>query len=198
MNKQLILASASPRRQELLDQIGVRYIVHPVDIDETPQDEEDAQQYVIRVAKEKSAACQEALRISLPILSADTSVVINGHILGKPKNETHAMEMLQQLSGRKHHVYSAVSFRSAENHGGIVFHHQALSITEVKFRPIKVEEIQAYWQTGEPQGKAGAYAIQGLASVFVESIKGSFSGVVGLPLFETAELLSKQGIITIT
>ena len=198
MNEQLILASASPRRRELLDQIGVRYFVHPVNIDEKPQDQEDAQHYVMRVATEKSAACQKVLSQSLPILSADTSVVINGHILGKPEDEAHASEMLQQLSGKKHFVYSAVSFRSPEICGNNVFHHQALSITEVNFRAIKIEEIHTYWATGEPQGKAGAYAIQGLASIFVESIKGSFSGVVGLPLFETAELLSKQGIKIIT
>lgn len=198
MNKQIILASASPRRQELLDQIAVSYIVHPVDIDETPKQAETARQYVIRVAAEKSAACQGLPALPLPILASDTSVVIDGHILGKPENEAHAMEMLQQLSGNRHFVYSAVSFRSAEHSGDNVFHYEALSITEVNFRKIEPEQIKAYWQTGEPKGKAGAYAIQGLASVFVESIKGSFSGVVGLPLFETAELLSKQGIKVIT
>ena len=190
MNKQLILASASPRRKELLDQIGVRYIVNPVDIDETPKDREMALDYVGRVAAEKSAACVSELIDFLPVLAADTSVVLDGQIMGKPKNREHAMTMLSQLSGKTHNVYSAISLRSqCENK-----HFQALSKTEVRFRNISPEEIQSYWDTGEPKGKAGAYAIQGLASVFVESIKGSFSGVVGLPLFETAELLSKQGI----
>lgn len=190
MKEQLILASASPRRKELLDQIGVRYIVHPVDIDETPKDREVAMDYVYRVAAEKSAACASKVTCSLPILAADTSVVLDGQIMGKPKNREHAMTMLNQLSGKTHSVYSAVSLRSqCENN-----YFQALSKTEVKFRKISNEEIQSYWDTGEPEGKAGAYAIQGLASVFVESIKGSFSGVVGLPLFETAELLLKQGI----
>ena len=190
MNKQLILASASPRRKELLDQIGVSYIVHPVDIDETPKDREVALDYVCRVAAEKSAACVSELIDFLPVLAADTSVVLDGQIMGKPKNREHAMTMLSQLSGKTHNVYSAISLRSqCENK-----HFQALSKTEVRFRNISPEEIQSYWDTGEPKGKAGAYAIQGLASVFVESIKGSFSGVVGLPLFETAELLSKQGI----
>lgn len=198
MTEQLILASASPRRRELLDQMMVSYIVHPADIDETPRNGEIAEDYVIRIAAEKSAACQGILDSKLPILAADTSVVINGHILGKPENEAHAIEMLQLLSGRRHSVYSAVSFRSAEKSGDKVFHHQALSITEVDFRQLELNEIKAYWKTGEPQGKAGAYAIQGLGSIFVESIKGSFSGVVGLPLFETAELLSKQGIKIIT
>jgi septum formation protein len=190
VSEQLILASASPRRRELLDQIGVTYIVHPVDIDETPKDREAAKDYVNRVAAEKSAACVREVTHFLPVLAADTSVVIDGQILGKPKNREHGMTMLNQLSGKTHSVYSAISLRSHCKNK----HFQALSKTEVQFRNISPEEIQSYWDTGEPEGKAGAYAIQGLASVFVESIKGSFSGVVGLPLFETAELLSKQGI----
>ncbi|MFW5443395.1 MAG: Maf family protein [Methylococcaceae bacterium] len=197
MSKQIVLASASPRRKELLDQIGVSYSVHPVDIDETPKQSEDPLDYVQRVAAEKSSACMEILNTSLPILAADTSVVIDGCILGKPENKEHAVAMLNKLSGQKHLVYSAVSLRSygANNE---CRHFQALSTTEVRFRTINPKEIQAYWQTGEPVGKAGAYAIQGFASVFVASISGSFSGVVGLPLFETAELLSKQGIKVIT
>lgn len=190
MNEQLILASASPRRKELLDQIGVSYIVHPVDIDETPKAKEVALDYVSRVAAEKSAFCVSEVRRLLPVLAADTSVVIDGQILGKPKDREHAMAMLNQLSGKTHTVYSAVSLRVQ----GKNKHFQALSKTEVRFRKISSGEIQSYWDTGEPEGKAGAYAIQGLASIFVESIKGSFSGVVGLPLFETAVLLSKQGI----
>lgn len=198
MSPQIILASASPRRRELLDQIAVSYIVHPADIDETPKIAECAEDYVIRIAAEKSLACQKLIRPSLPILAADTSVVIDGNILGKPEDEQHAIEMMQLLSGKKHYVYSAVSFRSAQGFGEYVFHHQALSVTEVNFRDIDTMEMKAYWKTGEPQGKAGGYAIQGLGSIFVESIKGSFSGVVGLPLFETVELLSKQGIKIIT
>ncbi len=198
MKTQLILASASPRRRELLDQIAVSYIVHPADIDETPRAAENAEDYVVRIAAEKSAACQYLVDSELPILAADTSVVIKGRILGKPENQAHAIEMLQQLSGETHLVYSAVSFRSAKKSADKVFHHQALSITEVSFRQISLKQIKAYWQTGEPEGKAGAYAIQGLGSIFVESIKGSFSGVVGLPLFETVELLSRQGIKVIT
>lgn len=125
--------------------------------------------------------------LNLPVLSADTSVVCDGEILGKPENRRHAIEMLGRLSGRTHQVYSAVSLRSTE-------HFEALSVTEVTFRPMDLAEIIAYAQTGEPMDKAGAYAIQGLASVFVASITGSFSGVMGLPLFETAQLLAKQGI----
>ncbi len=194
MTEQLILASASPRRRELLEQIAVSYIVYPVNIDETPRQMESPEDYVLRVSAEKSAACVQQYSSSLPVLAADTSVVIDGQILGKPDDKAHATEMLQKLSGQVHQVYSAVSVRAGENKKSEGCHKQALSVTEVKFRTLTDAEIKAYWHTGEPQGKAGAYAIQGLASIFVESIKGSFSGVVGLPLFETVELLAKQGI----
>jgi septum formation protein len=160
MTPTLVLASASPRRSELLNQIGIRHSIKVVDVD-------------------------------LPVLAADTCVVYDGEIMGKPDNEQHAITMLSKLSGRIHEVYSAVSLRGHQ-------HWQAISISKVKFRPLSHKEISAYWQTGEPCDKAGAYAIQGLASVFIESIEGSFSGVMGLPLFETAQLLAKQGIRVIT
>lgn len=194
IKKQLILASASPRRKDLLDQIDVSYIVHSVIIDETPEQGELALDYVLRVAANKSAKCISEINSSLPVLAADTSVVIQGQIMGKPENKEHAVAMLNQLSGKTHSVYSAVSLRLC---GKVCDsrHFKAVSTTEVSFRKLSAKEINAYWETGESRGKAGAYAIQGLASVFVSSIKGSFSGVVGLPLFETAELLTKQGII---
>ena len=188
MPPQIILASASPRRSELLNQIGIRHIVKAVDIDETPWPAEQATAYVQRVAAEKSAACLAALSPDLPVLAADTSVICDGLIMGKPESRQQALEMLLRLSGRSHQVYSAVSLRSGATH------QQALSISQVCFRPLSEAEILAYWQTGEPCDKAGAYAIQGLASTFVESITGSFSGVMGLPLFETAQLLAQQGI----
>lgn len=187
MTVQIILASASPRRRELLDQIKVTYRVNPLDLDETPLPNETPLDYVQRLAAEKSAACVAQLGDSLPILAADTAVVLDGLIMGKPKDRDDAFSMLRQLSGKIHRVYSAVSLRGRE-------HGQAVSITEVRFRPLAESEIAAYWQSGEPADKAGSYAIQGLGGVFVESISGSFSGVVGLPLFETAELLSRQGI----
>lgn len=187
MTVQIILASASPRRQELLDQIKVRYQVCPVDIDETPVFAEPPLSYVQRMALEKSAACARKLATNLPILAADTSVVIDGAILGKPKDQLDALAMLSLLSGKTHQVYSAISLRGKE-------HSQAVSITNVTFKKLTKQQIMAYWQSGEPLDKAGGYAIQGMGSVFVESIIGSFSGVVGLPLFETAELLSKHGI----
>lgn len=188
MTARIILASASPRRQELLDQINVAYKVNPVDIDESPLSGEAPGNYVCRIAAEKSAAClAQADGSGLPVLAADTAVVLGDRIMGKPKDRDDATAMLKQLSGKTHQVYSAVSLRGRD-------HFQALSITEVTFRTLTNREILVYWLSGEPVDKAGAYAIQGLGGIFIESIKGSYSGVVGLPLFETAELLSKQGI----
>ena len=187
MSTQIILASASPRRKELLDQIKVIYQVHPVDLDETPLPNEKPLEYVQRLAAEKSAACVTRLKTDLPVLAADTAVILGDIIMGKPKDQADAVAMLSQLSGKTHQVYSAISLRGYE-------HNQAVSITEVTFRHLTRQEILAYWLTGEPLDKAGSYAIQGRGGMFVESIVGSFSGVVGLPLFETAQLLSKQGI----
>jgi septum formation protein len=187
MSAQIILASASPRRKELLAQIMVTAFVHPVDIDETPLPNEKPLAYVQRLAAEKSALCTATLASRLPILAADTAVVIDDWIVGKPKNQEDAIAILTCLSGQTHQVYTAISLRGKQ-------HWQAVSITEVTFRKLAKHEIEAYWHTGEPVDKAGCYAIQGLGGVFVESIKGSYSGVMGLPLFETAELLAKQGI----
>ncbi len=187
MSVQIILASASPRRKELLDQINVSYQVYPVDLDETPWPDEAPLDYVQRVAAEKSAACKAQLNTEIPVLAADTAVILGSVIMGKPKDKADAMAMLTQLSGKTHQVYSAISLRGRE-------HGQAVSITEVTFRCLTEQEMLDYWDSGEPVDKAGSYAIQGRGGVFIESIKGSFSGVVGLPLFETAELLSKQGI----
>lgn len=184
---QIILASASPRRKELLDQIKVTYKIHPVDLDETPLPNEIPLDYVQRLAAEKSAACLAQLKTEIPVLAADTAVVLGRMIMGKPKDQADALAMLTQLSGKTHQVYSAISLRGRG-------HSQAVSITDVTFRRLTEREMLDYWRSGEPVDKAGSYAIQGMGGVFVESIKGSFSGVVGLPLFETAELLSKQGI----
>ncbi|MFA5984209.1 MAG: Maf family protein [Methylococcaceae bacterium] len=187
MTAQIILASSSPRRCELLDQIKVSYLVKPVDVDETPLQGEQPYAYVQRLAAEKSMACANQWRLELPILAADTAVVLEGQIMGKPRDQEDAKKMLSTLSGKTHQVFTAVSLRGLE-------HGQLVNVTEVSFRVIDLGEITAYWQTGEPADKAGSYAIQGLGSVFVKAIKGSFSGVMGLPLYETAELLSTQGI----
>ena len=198
MTAQLILASASPRRKELLAQLGIQCFVKAVDIDETPLPNELPLDYVQRVAAEKSAACLAIYDGDLPILAADTSVVLQNKIMGKPENQQHAQEMLLQLSGTTHQVYSAISLRR-QNLPGLKnlegFNHwQAVNITEVTFKKLTLAEIAAYWQTGEPCDKAGGYAIQGLGSIFIEKIQGSFSAVMGLPLFETAQLLEKQGV----
>jgi septum formation protein len=187
MPAQIILASASARRRELLDQIQVRYRVHAVDIDETPLAGEKPLNYVQRMAAEKSFACQTRVQGDLPVLAADTTVVQGDLIMGKPQNQADALAMLARLSGKSHQVYTAVSLRGRE-------HSQTVSITEVTFKTLSEAEMLAYWQTGEPQDKAGSYAIQGRGALFVASINGSFSGVVGLPLFETAALLTQQGI----
>ncbi len=188
MSGQIILASASPRRRELLEQIGVSYEVMPVDIDESPLNNETALDYVERIAAEKAHVCQFVNKPDRPVLAADTAVVLDDSIMGKPKDFEHARRMLLALSGRMHRVYSAIVLRMGNDC------QQAVSITEVTFRSLSEDEIAAYWQTGEPADKAGAYAVQGMGSIFIESIKGSYSGVMGLPLFETAQLLQQQGI----
>jgi septum formation protein len=186
----ILLASASPRRRELLSQIGIAFDVFVVEADETPRDGEPAEAYVQRVAAEKSLLAQHASGTRLPVLGADTEVVLDGEIFGKPRDYAHAEAMLQRLSGREHQVLSAVSLRHGDQHW------QALSRSLVKFRVLEPIEIQQYWHSGEPQGKAGAYAIQGLGAVFIENLSGSYSGVMGLPLFETAGLLKQAGINT--
>jgi septum formation protein len=191
MTAQIILASASPRRKALLAQINITPIIHPVDLDETPLPDEKPLAYVQRLAAEKSALCLASsaaiLNPNLPVLAADTAVVLDDSIMGKPKNQKDGMTMLSRLSGRTHFVFSAISLRGEQ-------HWQAVNVTEVTFRTLTEPEIIAYWRTGEPLDKAGSYAIQGLGGLFVESIEGSYSGVMGLPLFETAGLLAKQGI----
>jgi septum formation protein len=191
MSAQIILASASPRRKELLSQINITPIIHPVTLDETPLPNEMPLAYVQRLAAEKSALCAVSLaailKVDLPILAADTAVVLDDSIMGKPKNQEDGIAMLMGLSGRTHRVYTAISLRGTQ-------HWQAVSVTEVTFRNLTESEIIAYWHTGEPLDKAGSYAIQGLGGSFVESIKGSYSGVMGLPLFEIAGLLAQQGI----
>jgi len=183
----LRLASASPRRRQLLELIGVPHVVLPADIDETPRLAEPPGEYVVRLAREKAAAIW-AVAQDLPVLAADTTVVVDEEILGKPESETQAHEMLGKLSGREHVVHTGVALIASGTQQVV------LSSTLVKFSALSREQIQAYWRSGEPQGKAGAYAIQGLGAVFVAGIGGSYTGVMGLPLFETAQLLRAAGI----
>ncbi len=186
----IYLASASPRRRELLQQIGVSFRVLGAAIDEAVLPGEAPAAYVARVAAAKAGSGWQGSReaAEVPVLAADTAVVLDGKILGKPKDRRDAEGMLQQLSGRTHEVLTAVALRTA---GGL---QSTLSRSEVTFRPVSAREAQAYWETGEPHDKAGAYAIQGRAAVFIADLRGSFSGVMGLPLFETAELLSAAGV----
>ncbi len=184
----IYLASASPRRREILDTLGIRFIHGGVDLDESARDGERAHEMAQRLAHEKSLAVTAETARGLPVLGADTVVVLGERIFGKPASAADALEMLSALSGRSHHVLTAVALRAGSDV------RTAISDTEVRFRDISTLEAQRYWQTGEPRDKAGGYAIQGLGGIFVDSICGSYSGVVGLPVFETATLLRKAGI----
>jgi septum formation protein len=180
------LASQSPRRRELLAQIGIRHDVIAVEVDETPRAGEAPAEYVLRLALAKARAGHR-LRPDRPVLGADTAVVQDDRILGKPLDRQDAAAMLAQLSGREHRVLTAVALVGDREE-------TRLSVSRVRFRPIDAAEAAAYWETGEPADKAGGYAVQGLGALFVESIGGSYSGVMGLPLFETGELLRRAGI----
>jgi septum formation protein len=180
----LILASASPRRAEILEQIGVSFQIVPADIDETPMSQELPIDYVQRMAQEKAKRVIDSVAgSSMVVLGADTSVVLGSKIYGKPKNSEEALAMLADLSGKTHQVLTAVAM--GDNQRCVI----KLSATDVEFRELDPRECLDYWKTGEPLDKAGGYAIQGLGAVFVEKISGSFSGVVGLPIEQTAQLL---------
>ena len=189
----LFLASGSPRRRELLTQIGVPFQVVSASIDETPLPDECPAAYVERLARAKARAGREHLlgaSVSAPfcVLGADTAVVLDDQILGKPVDEADALSMLMALSGREHEVLTAIAILAAERCETRVVR------SRVSFRTISQQEAAQYWASGEPQDKAGGYAIQGLAAVFVAGLNGSYSGVVGLPVRETAELLGQFGI----
>lgn len=184
---QLLLASGSPRRAALLRQLGVRFVARSVAVDETCRSAETPAHYVARLAQAKAAAGQ-VLAAGLPVLGSDTCVAIDGHIFGKPADQADARRMLSSLSARAHQVFSAVCIVAAGPP------RTRVQVSTVRFRAIGAEETAAYWQTGEPQDKAGGYAIQGRGAVFVEHLSGSYSGVMGLPLFETAALLNEIGI----
>jgi septum formation protein len=190
---QIYLASHSPRRRELLDQIGVAYQPVAVSVDETILPGETPTAYVTRLALAKARAGWRAVNRASgtrlqPVLGADTAVVVAGTLLGKPRDRTEGLAMLAVLSGREHQVLSAVAL--------VVGEREAFKVQEsgVRFRTLSAVECEAYWDTGEPVGKAGAYGIQGRAAAFIAELRGSYSGVMGLPLFETAELLQAFGI----
>ncbi len=185
----LYLASASPRRRELLQQIGVPFSLLAVSVDETPLPRETAEDYVRRVAMDKARAGLSVLPdADACVLAADTSVVLEQRILGKPADRAEGLAMLAALSGRSHRVLTAIVLA---NRGACEVR---LVDSEVEFRSIDATEAQAYWDSGEPQDKAGGYAIQGWGAVFVSQLRGSYSAVVGLPLCETAQLLDRFGL----
>ena len=198
LDRSIYLASRSPRRRELLGHIGVKFHLllfrnrpgAAPDVDEDPHPGEDPRDYVMRVARAKAAiGWQRMLERNLPrapVLAADTTVALGGRIFGKPAGRREAEEMLAALSGQRHEVLTAVALQYDDEV------ETALSVSEVQFRELTPEEIHDYVATGEPDDKAGAYAIQGRAALFVSEIRGSQSGIVGLPLYETAQLLQKM------
>lgn len=188
----LYLASGSPRRQALLAQIGVESKPHPVDLDESVLAGESPEAYVCRLAEAKAltawAQLSAADNAHYPVLGSDTCGVLQGEILGKPRDQAHATAMLSAMSGRTHDVLTAVAV-TYQGTTDVV-----LSRTQVRFRTLTPAMIARYWTTGEPADKAGAYGIQGLGGAFVEHIDGSYTGVVGLPLAQTAELLERFNV----
>ncbi len=186
--KPLVLASRSPRRVELLGQLGLMPVVVPADIDESRRVGESPAQYVNRVALEKAGAVAAQVGHDAVVLGADTAVVARGEIFGKPSDYVAARRMLSRLAGTTHHVLSAVAVVCQ----GVSW--TAISDTAVTFRSLTEAEMEWYWNTGEPRDKAGAYGIQGYGAIFIERIEGSYSGVMGLPLFEAMTLLEKCGI----
>ena len=182
----LILASSSPRRREILDAMGLVFTVQTAAVDETLQQGEAASEMVVRLAASKATAI--ALQEEQVIIGADTAVVLGDEIFGKPADADDALRMLSRLSGQTHQVMTGVAVASVMGLNTI------LSVTDVRFREISTDEARRYWQSGEPEDKAGAYAIQGRGGVFVEAIMGSYTGVVGLPVFETARMLHEAGL----
>jgi septum formation protein len=188
MSTTLILASQSPRRKELLEQLGYHFTCLPADIDESVLAQENPEQYVSRLAIEKARVIAKQYDESVVVLGSDTSVVFGTNILGKPASLDECIAILSMLSGQTHQVITAVAVVKGERTEVFVVR------TEVDFKVLTEQEISRYWQTGEPQDKAGAYGIQGIAGQFVKQIRGSYSAVVGLPLYETSQLLSLFGV----
>lgn len=198
----IYLASKSPRRQELLNQIGVRFTVLDVPaqdtvhfdmVDESVLAHENATDYVNRLSRDKANYAWQFLvshnKPKYPVLTADTTVVLNNDILGKPQNKVEAFVMIERLSGKTHQVLTSVAIRKDD------FLVQVLQTSRVTFASLSPEEIMSYIGTGEPYDKAGGYGIQGVAGKFIKYIEGSYSGIMGLPLYETSELLKKAGIV---
>ncbi len=186
---QIFLASSSPRRQELLNQMGVSFKVIPQFVEEKHYSGETPETFVSRLALEKASdGLLRQTKQQIPVLGSDTAVILDGHILGKPENKEQAIEMLLSLSGRTHQVLTAVAVKNKQKT------EQVLSMTEVSFSKLSRKMCDNYWLSGEPVDKAGSYGIQGLGALFICHIKGSYTGVMGLPIYETNILLNKFGI----
>ncbi len=184
---ELILASGSPRRKELLTQVGLSFSIDKADIDEAQTDGEKAEEYVLRLSEEKARVVAERHKDRV-ILAADTTVVLDGDILGKPESQAHGVEMLQRLSANTHEVLTGIAVINRSRQESFI------SSSRVIFREISMDEITWYWNTGEPEDKAGAYGLQGRGAAFVTAIDGSFTNVIGLPLAETLFLLRGFGV----
>jgi septum formation protein len=190
MSPTIYLASRSPRRVELLQQIGIQCEILPADIDEAQLQNELPEDYVVRLARQKAEACVRRLNVAQKnlILAADTTVELAGKVLGKPEDDADARAMLRSLSGGLHYVHTAVALAFAGNVEVV------LSTTAVEMMVLSEAQINAYVASGEPHDKAGSYGIQGLAGAWVKRIEGSYTGVMGLPIYETAALLRKHGV----
>lgn len=196
---QIFLASQSPRRRALIEQLGIHYQVLGVEVDENPQPGEAAVDFVARLALEKAnAGWRMVAAHSIPVVGADTCIMLDQQIIGKPENPEQGIRLLKRYSGRAHQVVTGIAMvgPAGGKHGAVaeIVQHVRVNTSVVTFREITDEECEQYWQSGEPAGKAGGYAIQGKAAVFIKKLEGSYSGVMGLPLFEFAELTSLFGI----
>jgi septum formation protein len=189
-DSQIVLASSSPRRRELLRQIGVAFRVEAADIMEAPLQGELPDDFVLRMAREKALEVLRRQPGHLPVLGADTAVILEGRILGKPADKGEATQMLRSLSGKTHEVFSAVVVAVSESEV-----HEALNVSRVTFSELEADWIETYIGTGDPMDKAGAYGVQGKAAEKISRIEGSFYGVMGLPLFETAQLLKRAQVL---
>ena len=186
----MVLASASPRRRELLHQIGIVFRVVAADIEEIPLTEEKPGDFVLRMARGKALEVMRREGAGLPVLGSDTAVILDGQILGKPVDRGDAIAMLSSLSGKTHEVFSAVAVAVSETKI-----HEALNVTRVTFSRLELDWIESYCDTGDPMDKAGAYGVQGKAAEKISRIEGSFYGVMGLPLYETAQLLKRAEVL---
>jgi len=191
MNSRIILASSSPRRKELLQSVGIKFeIIAPLS-DESLLHNENSKDYALRLALEKAISVSQNLDGDFLVIGADTIVVVDDEILGKPLNEEDARVMLSRISGREHHVLTAFSIAKPKD---TIFHSQVVD-TKVRVKTLEPEEIEGYIKTGEPMDKAGAYGIQGIGAFLVKGIEGSYTNVVGLPLVEVLEALNKLGAL---